>query len=114
MSLLSRLKMLWELYYRIVASESGAWWDYEGKLRIAQVIMNRVNSGMFGGSLYDVITQPGQFDVFNNGRYLHVNVTDDIIQACEQAYAGIDLPLPRMCITSVQIMPIGITLGSSL
>ncbi len=39
-----------------------------GQLAVAEVILNRADSGRFGGSICDVVTQPGQFSFVRGGR----------------------------------------------
>jgi spore germination cell wall hydrolase CwlJ-like protein len=39
-----------------------------GQLAVAEVILNRAASGRFGGSVCDVVTQPGQFSFVRGGR----------------------------------------------
>lgn len=41
--------------------------SYEGKLAVANVVLNRVKSGKFPDTIKDVIYQPGQFSVAKNG-----------------------------------------------
>ena len=41
--------------------------SYEGKLAVANVVLNRVKSGKFPDTIKDVIYQPGQFTVVKNG-----------------------------------------------
>ena len=47
-----------------IASEAGGE-PIEGQYGVGNVIMNRVNSGRYPGSIRDVIMQPGQFSAFN-------------------------------------------------
>jgi spore germination cell wall hydrolase CwlJ-like protein len=50
----------------LVHSEAGTQ-SYEGKLAVANVVLNRVKSSKYGGSIKSVIYQPGQFSVANSG-----------------------------------------------
>lgn len=43
--------------------------DLQGKILIANVVMNRVENGQWGNSITDVIFAPGQFDPIGNGAY---------------------------------------------
>jgi phage tail protein X len=54
-----------DLYIRIVASECGAGWSYEGCLMVSQVIVNRMMSGRWGG-LHGVLTAPNQFTPYGS------------------------------------------------
>lgn len=47
-----------------IASEAGGE-PIEGQYGVGNVILNRVNSGRYPGSIRDVIMQPGQFSAFN-------------------------------------------------
>lgn len=54
-----------------VAHEAGCSWISEtDKAYVVEVIMNRVNSPKFPNTIYDVLTQPGQF----SGSYGYVNL----------------------------------------
>ncbi len=50
----------------LVHSEAGTQ-SYEGKLAVANVVLNRVKSSKYGGSIKSVIYQPGQFSVAKSG-----------------------------------------------
>lgn len=77
-----------DMYVRIVAAESSPSWDYEGQLMIAQTIINRALSGKWG-DLYSVLTAPNQYDVYSNGRYRSIHVTDDQRRAAMDALNGV-------------------------
>lgn len=51
----------------LIYCEAGAE-SYEGKLAVGSVVMNRVRSGVYPGSITAVIYQPGQFPPATNGR----------------------------------------------
>ncbi len=50
----------------LVHSEAGTQ-SYEGKLAVANIVLNRVKSSKYGGSIKSVIYQPGQFSVAKSG-----------------------------------------------
>ncbi len=76
-----------DMFVRFVAAESSPNWDYEGHLMIAQTIINRAMDGRWG-DLEGVMTSPGQYDVYTDGRYLTINVTDSQRQAALDALHG--------------------------
>ena len=80
-----------ELLASIIFCEAGNQ-PYEGQVAVGAVILNRVNSGVYPGSISDVIYQPGQFgpamtgwldSVLASGGY-----TDTAMQAAADALAG--------------------------
>lgn len=67
---------------------------YEGQVAVGAVVMNRVNSGAYPGTIREVIYQPGQFgpamtgwldNVLSSGSY-----TQSAMQAAADALAGSD------------------------
>lgn len=68
--------------------------DMIGKIMIANVVLNRVESGRFPDTIFDVIHQQlngsYQFSPLYDGRYYTVTVTDSTIEAVERAMAGED------------------------
>ncbi len=58
-----------ELYLGMVASEAGSRWDYEGCLMIAQVMVNRVISGLWGSDMRSVLSARGQFTPYETGAW---------------------------------------------
>lgn len=76
-----------DLYLRIVASECGAGWSYEGSLMISQVIVNRMMTGRWGG-LAGVLTAPNQFTPYGSGYYKSVTPTATQRQAALDALNG--------------------------
>jgi spore germination cell wall hydrolase CwlJ-like protein len=76
-----------DLYIRIVASECGAGWSYEGCLMVSQVIVNRMMSGRWGG-LHGVLTAPNQFTPYGSGYYKSVTPTGTQRQAALDALNG--------------------------
>lgn len=54
-----------EILAKTIQAEAGNQ-DYKGKLAVAEVIANRVQSGRWGDSLTEVIMAPGQFSAWNS------------------------------------------------
>jgi len=76
-----------QLLYRAVEAEvTGA--SYEDKLRVANVILNRVNSSVFPNTIRKVIYQKNQFCIVRDNRINTVKVTDISIKAVDDALAG--------------------------
>lgn len=57
-----------DMIAKIVESEAGNQ-DLLGRRLVAAVVMNRVDDPRFPNTVYEVITQPGQFAVMRNGMY---------------------------------------------
>ena len=57
---------------------------FDAKVNVANVILNRIDSGRFGDTVYEVCTKPGQFAY---GRKI---ITEDTILALEYAYQIVD------------------------
>ena len=76
-----------DMYLRMVASEAGAKWSYEGSLMIAQVIVNRVKSGHWG-DLYGVLTAKHQFTPYTTGIWQTKSPTSVQRQASLDALGG--------------------------
>lgn len=64
--------------------------SYEGKLAVANVIVNRLLSGYWGNTIEDVIYAPGQFSGANSGRVekFKSKVTESCKKAAVEALAG--------------------------
>ena len=76
-----------QLLYRAVEAEvTGA--TYEDKLRVANVILNRLNSEHFPNTIRDVIYQNNQFCIVTDNRINTVTVTDTSIRAVNDTLAG--------------------------
>ncbi len=76
----------------LVAAEAGSE-PYEGKLAVANVVLNRLYSGAYGSSISDVIYAPGQFSVTTNGRLSRIFASGPdagSIQAANDALAGVN------------------------
>lgn len=66
---------------------------FEGKVAVGNVILNRVNSGSYPGSIYAVITAPGQFPPATNGTMTGViagGISSSCIQAAQTAMSGVN------------------------
>ncbi|MDE7434780.1 MAG: cell wall hydrolase [Lachnospiraceae bacterium] len=66
---------------------------YEGQLAVGAVVMNRVRSGSYPGSIYEVIFQSGQFTPAGNGKVdavINSGVNASCVQAAQEALAGMD------------------------
>ncbi|MGN0351637.1 MAG: cell wall hydrolase [Roseburia sp.] len=66
---------------------------YEGQLAVGAVVMNRVRSGGYPGSIYDVIFQSGQFTPAGNGKVASVVASGpcaSCMQAAQEAINGVD------------------------
>lgn len=67
---------------------------YEGQLAVGAVVMNRVRSGSYPGSIYEVIYQGGQFTPAGSGKVASViasgSINSSSYQAAQEALAGVD------------------------
>lgn len=83
-----------QILERIVEAEAGDQ-DLEGRILVANVILNRVHSRHFPDTIKGVVfaNRAGryQFSPVSNGRYYRVNVSDKTKKAVKQALAGKDL-----------------------
>lgn len=76
----------------LVHAEAGSE-PYEGKLAVANVVLNRVNSGRYGNSISDVVYARGQFSVVTNGRLASVianGPNSESLEAAREALAGVN------------------------
>ena len=76
-----------DLLARLVQVEAGHE-PYEGKLAVASVVMNRVNSDRFPASVKDVIYAPNQFPPATNGKLDKAEPSEDSIKAARAALMG--------------------------
>lgn len=76
-----------EVFALVVAAE--AYWEpYDGKLAVANVILNRLLQGKYGDTIYDVVTAPKQFDGYRHiDKYRDRDLTD-CYKACREALSG--------------------------
>lgn len=66
---------------------------YEGQLAVGAVVMNRLKSGRWGGSVYDVIYAAGQFPPATSGLVANKIATGlkaSCVQAAQEAINGMD------------------------
>lgn len=84
----------YETLLRIVEAEAGGE-DQDGKLLVANVVLNRVNSELFPNSVWDVVMQReqgiAQFSPTVDGRFQNVRVSRDTMAAVERALYGEDI-----------------------
>ncbi|MCH5263797.1 MAG: cell wall hydrolase [Lachnospiraceae bacterium] len=84
----------YEALLRIVEAEAGGE-DQDGKLLVANVVLNRVNSETFPDSVVEVVMQKeqgiAQFSPTVDGRYQSVKVSEDTREAVERALYGEDI-----------------------
>ena len=64
-----------DLLNRVVQCEAQSE-DLQGRILIANVILNRVETGIWGNTIEDVVKAPGQFDPVANGAYKVVEPDD--------------------------------------
>ncbi len=74
---------------RIVEAEATGC-DIIGKILVANVVINRVNSPRFANTITDVIFSPRQFSPISDGRYYTVTVSQSTIEAVDRALDGED------------------------
>lgn len=74
---------------RIVEAEATGE-DIKGKMLVANVIMNRVNSDKFPNTVEEVVFAKGQFSPIRDGRYYKVEITDETVEAVERVLNGED------------------------
>ena len=83
-----------EALMRIVEAEAGGE-DQDGKLLVANVVLNRVNSVVFPDSVVEVVMQKeqgiAQFSPTVDGRYQSVKISTDTKEAVERALYGEDI-----------------------
>lgn len=83
-----------EALLRIVEAEAGGE-DEEGKLLVANVVLNRMESDKFPDTVSEVVFQRDngvtQFSPVNNGRYWTVEISEETVNAVERALEGEDI-----------------------
>lgn len=79
-----------EFLYGVVQAEVGDEWSFENKVRVANVIFNRLESEKFGNSLGEVLIAD-EFYTVRTGRHREVEVSNITILACEYAFIVEDL-----------------------
>lgn len=79
---------------RIVEAEAGGE-DIEGKLLVANVVLNRVESDKFPDTVKEVVFQREngvtQFSPVSNGRYYTVEISEETVEAVGRALMGEDI-----------------------
>ena len=63
--------------------------SYEGKVAVAAVVLNRVESGQYGNSIREVIFQMGAFTAVSDGQY-NLQPDDASYEAAREALNGSD------------------------
>lgn len=82
-----------DLMYNIVAAEAKGE-SYEGKIAVAEVIFNRMDSKKFPNNITDIIYAPNQFQPVSNGSIhyaysnLNVSLQEEIRNAVQDALEG--------------------------
>lgn len=83
-----------EVLLRIVEAEAGSE-DEEGKLLVANVVLNRMNSDRFPDTVTEVVFQEErgitQFSPVSNGSYYRVEVSEETVSAVGRALTGEDI-----------------------
>lgn len=83
-----------ETLLRIVEAEAGNE-DEEGKLLVANVVLNRVNSEVFPDTVSGVVFQRekgvSQFSPVANGSFYRVKISEGTVNAVERALTGEDI-----------------------
>lgn len=84
----------YDILLRIVEAEAGCE-DEDGKLLVANVVLNRVNSELFPDTVSEVVLQKSQgvtqFSPVATGSIWTVTVSEETIAAVQRALAGEDL-----------------------
>ena len=74
---------------KIVQAEAGNQ-DHQGKLLVANVILNRVRSGKFPSTIREVVFAPRQFSPISDGSYSRAEASEDTRKAVDEALHGVD------------------------
>ena len=84
----------YDLLLRIVEAEAGSE-DEDGRVMVANVVFNRVNSEQFPDTVSEVVLQQShgvaQFSPVSSGRIWTVTVSDETVDAVQRALEGEDL-----------------------
>lgn len=83
-----------EVLQRIVEAEAGSE-DEDGRLLVANVVLNRMNSEVFPDTVSEVVFQQSkgvtQFSPVASGRFYTVEVSEETVAAVKRALAGEDI-----------------------
>lgn len=79
----------YQVLLKIVQAEAGIC-DDKGKILVANVILNRVKSGKFPGTVKGVVYERSQFSPVSNGSINSVKVTSETVACVDRALAGED------------------------
>ena len=83
-----------EVLLRIVESEAGNE-DEEGRLLVANVVLNRVNNEKFPSTVTEVVFQQengvAQFSPITNGKFYQVEISEETYKAVDRALTGEDI-----------------------
>lgn len=79
----------YDLFCRLVKCEAGGE-DEIGKILVANVVLNRINSPEFPNNLHDVAYARKQFTPVGNGLVNRVTYGQDIRDAIDKALSGVD------------------------
>ena len=89
----------YEILLKIVEAEAGGE-DTTGKMLVANVVMNRVRSGQFPNTIYEVVYQrsdgKAQFSPTADGRIDQVSVSSDTVEAVSRVMNGEDVSAGAM------------------
>lgn len=84
----------YDILLRIVEAEAGGE-DEDGKLLVANVVLNRVNSEAFPNSVKEVVMQKNgrvtQFSPVASGSIWRVEISEETVRAVERAIEGEDI-----------------------
>lgn len=84
----------YDILLRIVEAEAGGE-DEDGKLLVANVVLNRVNSEAFPNSVKEVVMQKNgrvtQFSPVASGSIWRVEISEETVRAVERAMVGEDI-----------------------
>ena len=79
-----------DILERLVQCEAGTE-DMDGRLLVANVVLNRVETGIWGDDITSVVMAAGQFDPIRNGAYKGVTVDSVTKKAVINALLGEDI-----------------------
>ena len=84
-----------DLFYKLVEAEGGIN-NLDGRIAVANVILNRYHSGKYGKTLMDVMKQKYQFEPIYNGTVYNIKATPKTIEAVNKALDGVEV-IPSNC-----------------